>query len=106
MDVRLKRAEPIKASGRELMGIPASEWAAAKRKERIHQESSQIRRRGGGRPRRLFAANDSPIERWKASAEPLPVERAVEDADLQLWITRVAVNSPKIDVQQERPIPS
>jgi hypothetical protein len=25
---------------------------------------------------------------------------------LELWITRVAVNSPKMDVQQERPIPS
>lgn len=30
-----KRREAIKDSDRELLGIPKSEWAAAKRKERI-----------------------------------------------------------------------
>ena len=111
-----KRTEPIKDSDRELLGIPTSEWAAAKRKERIVRGADE--RRVGGRLRRLFGANDSPfgrdlsngaiatripaaapgpkpgsqrlefeqesivakaVERWKASAEPLPVERAVED---------------------------
>ena len=113
-----KRTEPIKDSDRELLGIPTSEWAAAKRKERIVKRALRfdveaaaalagcsertirrlvasyriepsplafLPRRPGPKPgsQRLDLEQESiiakAVERWKASAEPLPVERAVED---------------------------
>src|ERR1700678_775618 len=105
-------------SDRELLGVPKSEWAAAKRKERIVKRALRndvesaaafagcsertirrlvasyriepsplafLPRRPGPKPgsQRLELAQESiiatAVERWKASAEPLPMERAVED---------------------------
>lgn len=113
-----KSNEATRVSDRELLGIPKSEWATAKRKERIVKMALRsgieaaadsancsariirrlitsyridpsplafLPRRSGPKPgsQRLDLERESivaeAVERWKASPEPLPVERAVED---------------------------
>jgi putative transposase len=112
------RLETINASDRELLGIPKSEWTAAKRKERIVKMALRsgiepaadvancstrtirrlvasyridpsplafLPRRPGPKPggQRLDLDRESivtqAVEQWKASPEPLPVERAFQE---------------------------
>jgi putative transposase len=114
----IENKEVIKASDRELLGIPQLEWATAKRKERIVKKALRsnveaaadfagcsartirrlvasyridpsplafLPRRPGPKPgsQRLDLERESivaeAVEHWKASPEPLPVERAVEE---------------------------